>query len=101
MLCNPIKLAVFHSLAAVSLATAGCSTKQVAPPLSPGLCNTPAARRLVGKVKPTDAEAMRLTGATIVRQIAPGDPVIHDLRGNRVTIATDPASGRVVVAMCG
>jgi len=31
---------------------------------------------------------------------APGDPVTHDFRENRVTIAIDPA-GKVVEANCG
>ncbi|WP_245441356.1 I78 family peptidase inhibitor [Neorhizobium tomejilense] len=44
---------------------------------------------------------MRLTGATIVRQIRPDQMVTHDFRGNRVTIETDPATGRIVRATCG
>ena len=44
---------------------------------------------------------MRLTGANIVRQIAPGQPVQQDYTDARVTIETDPASGRVVRAYCG
>lgn len=68
---------------------------------APGICNPAAAQRLIGKAKPSDADAMRLTGATLVRQIAPGDAVTHDLRDNRVTVETDPASGRVTNATCG
>jgi len=101
MLPDSMKFAGSAPLTAVLLALAGCTTDQTAQTPTPGVCSAAAADRLVGAVKPTDAEAMRLTGATIVRQIAPGDPVTHDLRYNRVTIATDPASGRVVVAACG
>ncbi|MBY5775412.1 hypothetical protein HFN63_36410 [Rhizobium leguminosarum] len=36
-----------------------------------------------------------------MRQIAPGQPVTHDYREGRVTVETDPASGRVVGATCG
>ncbi|MBY5801824.1 hypothetical protein HFN61_32900 [Rhizobium leguminosarum] len=71
------------------------------PEISAGRCNAAAARTLVGKPKPTDEEAKRLTGATIVRQITPGQSVTHDYRDTRVTIQTDPASGRVVEATCG
>ncbi|GGE33791.1 hypothetical protein GCM10007276_08920 [Agaricicola taiwanensis] len=77
--------------------TASCS----APAATSGVCDAQAAQRLVGERKPTDADAMRLTGATIVRQIAPGQPVTQDYRDNRVTIETDPADGRVVRATCG
>ncbi len=68
---------------------------------SSGLCNLQAAQSLVGKLKPNDDDATRLTGATIVRQIAPGQPVTEDYRENRVTVETDPATGRVVRAVCG
>jgi hypothetical protein len=96
---SPTKLAA--SLATLAVALAGCATdRTVASPTS-GICDATAAQQLIGQPKPTDAEAMRLTGATLVRQIAPGDAVTHDLRANRVTVATDPATGRVVVVTCG
>ncbi|MCV9945121.1 I78 family peptidase inhibitor [Rhizobium sp. BT-175] len=66
-----------------------------------GRCDPVAARTFVGQAKPTDEEAKQRTRATIVRQIAPGQPVTHDYRDNRVTLETDPASGRVVGATCG
>lgn len=69
--------------------------------VSNGLCDPVAARALVGQPKPTDEEAKERTRATIVRQIAPDLPVTHDYRDNRVTLETDPASGRVVGATCG
>ena len=86
---------------AALLALAGCTASGTAPAPVAGVCDPDAAQRLVGQNKPTDADAMRLTGATIVRQIGPGDPVTQDLRDNRITIETDPASGRVVRATCG
>ncbi|MBZ9677923.1 hypothetical protein [Mesorhizobium sp. ES1-1] len=87
--------------AAALLAVVGCTTEQTSEASASGVCLPAAAQSLVGRAKPTDAEAMRLTGATIVRQIVPGAAATHDLRQNRVTIATDPATGRVVSASCG
>ncbi|MBB4440022.1 MULTISPECIES: I78 family peptidase inhibitor [Rhizobium] len=66
-----------------------------------GRCDAAAAQTLIGKPKPTDEEARRTTGATIARQIAPDQPVTHDYRADRITIETDPASGRVLRATCG
>ncbi len=69
--------------------------------VSQGRCDPVAAGALVGQPKPTDKEAKERTGATMVRQIAPGQPVTHDFRDNRVTLETDPTSGHVVGATCG
>lgn len=80
---------------------ASCNDKSVSLQPAQGLCNADAARELIGKPKPTDAEAMRLTNSKLVRQIEPGQMVTHDYRQERVTIETDPASGRVVGASCG
>lgn len=66
-----------------------------------GPCRPEAASGLVGKPKPTDDEARQLTGATAVRQIAPGQPVTMDYSPARVTIETDPRTGLVVRAACG
>jgi hypothetical protein len=64
-------------------------------------CDPTAAQALAGKPRLTDEEAMRLTGANIVRQIKPDQSVTHDFRENRVTIETDPATGRIVRGTCG
>lgn len=101
MLPDPMNFAVPVAAAAALLALTGCTTGPTVNAAAPGVCIAAAAQRLVGKAKPVDDDAMRLTGATIVRQIAPGDSVTHDLRNNRVTIETDPSSGRVVSATCG
>ncbi|MFP3546957.1 I78 family peptidase inhibitor [Rhizobium sp. SIMBA_035] len=66
-----------------------------------GQCNDSAARSLVGGTKPTGAEAMQLTNAKTLREIEAGQIVTHDYREDRVTIETDPGSGRVVSARCG
>ena len=101
MLREPIQFAAPATASAALLAFTGCTISQAPQASAAGVCDASAAQHLVGEVKPTDADAMRLTGATIVRQIAPGDPVTHDLRQNRVTVETDPVSGRVVGATYG
>jgi hypothetical protein len=72
----------------------------MAPPDVAG-CDPEAALRLVGKARPTDEGAARLTNAKIVRQIEPGQMVTQDYRIDRVTIETDPATAQVVAARCG
>lgn len=64
-------------------------------------CDASRVQVLVGKPKPTDAAAMQQSGATIVRQIQPGQMVTQDYNEGRVTIETDPTSGLVVRAACG
>jgi len=85
----------------VVLAFVGCTADDAQQPQEESRCSLEAAQKLVNKAKPTDEEAMRLTGATAVRQIKPGDMVTQDFREDRVTIETDPASGNVVAARCG
>ena len=63
--------------------------------------HTTAAEALAGKARVSDAEAQQATGATIVRQIRPGQGVTMDYRRERVTIETDPKSGKIVRAYCG
>ncbi len=70
-------------------------------PASTNQCRNDAAAALAGRDRVTDEEAKRLTGATIVRQIKPGQPVTLDYRQERVTIETDPKTGKIVRAFCG
>lgn len=65
------------------------------------MCRPDAAKALVGKAAVSDAEARRLTGATLVRQIQPGQAVTMDYRQERVTIETDTKTGKIVRAACG
>lgn len=93
-------------IAAVLLALAGCtsspsSSSAILTTARPGACDPAAAFRLAGHARLIDAEAKRLTGARIVRQIAPGQPVQQDYTDARVTIESDPSTGRVVRAYCG
>lgn len=67
----------------------------------PGICNQAAAAALAGKNRISDRRAKRLTGATIVRQIRPGQGVTMDYRRERVTIETHPRTNRIVRAFCG
>lgn len=64
-------------------------------------CRPDAAQALVGMDAISDAEARRLTGASLVRQIQPGQAVTMDFRQERVTIETDTKTGKIVRASCG
>ena len=89
-------------LAIAGLIIAGCwSGSQAATPPRAGLCNPSAAEALTGKNRISDRRAKRLTGATIVRQIRPGQGVTMDYRRERITIKTDPSTRRIVRAFCG
>ena len=93
------------AVTALALLVAGCQKEEEKAPdaaaVEAGVCKREAAEALAGKDRISDEEAMRLTGATIVRQIKPGDGVTMDLRQERVTIETDPATGKIVRAFCG
>lgn len=80
---------------------AGCQKAAEGPVAQAGVCRPEAAAALAGKAKISDAEAMQLTGATIVRQIKPGDAVTMDFRQERVTVETDAKTGKITRAMCG
>lgn len=84
-----------------ALAVAGCQSTASEPAGGPAACKRDAAEALAGKDRVTDDQAKQLTGASIVRQIAPGQPVTMDYRAERVTIETDPATGKIVRAACG
>ncbi|WP_386070846.1 I78 family peptidase inhibitor [Tahibacter sp. UC22_41] len=76
-------------------------TQAPSPTEEPGLCRRDAADALAGKDRLSDAEARRMTGASVVRQIQPGQGVTMDYRQERVTIETDPKTGKIVRAFCG
>ncbi len=93
------------SLAALTLAACQSDAQQApaatAAPGLPGKCREEAAEALAGKGRVSDAEAQQATGATIVRQIRPGQGVTMDYRRERVTIETDAKTGKIVRAYCG
>lgn len=82
------------------LALAGCQSARTGDQ-GDGLCRAEAANALAGKKRVDDAAARQLTGATIVRQVRPGDPVQQDLVNTRLTIETDPKTDTIVRAYCG
>lgn len=86
--------ALLASLALLALGACALADAQA------GTCSPEAAKRLAGSEAPSEAQAKRLTGASIVRRIAPGDPVTMDFNERRVTIEVD-AGGTVVRASCG
>ncbi|MER2535937.1 MAG: I78 family peptidase inhibitor [Rhizobiaceae bacterium] len=95
-----MKLMSAAALALTASAVAACQT-DAGSASTPGICRPQAAERLVGMNRLTDQQAMQLTGATLVRQIAPGQGVTLDYRQERVTIETDPRTGKITRASCG
>jgi len=93
-----------HRFAGLTVAavviSGGYSNAQAAPPRT-GVCNPAAAAALEGKTGISGRRAKRLTGATIVRQIRPGQGVTMDYRRERITIETDPGARKIVRAFCG
>ncbi len=89
--------------AVLLLAVAACQKEQApaAAEAQGGICKKDVAETLAGKDKMTDDAAMQLTGATIVRQVKSGDPVTMDFRQERITIETDPTTGKIIRAYCG
>jgi len=92
----------YHIVLAIVFA-AGLSGFSPSPAASrqPGVCNPAAADALAGKNRISDRKAKRLTGATVVRQIRPGQGVTMDYRRERVTIETDARTRRIARAFCG
>ena len=84
---------------AVFVITGCCSQAQAAP--TRGVCNPAAAEALTGKHRISDRRAKRLTGATLVRQIKPGQGVTMDYRSERITIETGPRTRKIIRASCG
>lgn len=91
------------SLALAVMAVGGCQseTQHAQAGGEPGMCRPKAAEALTGRDRVSDAEAMQITGASIVRQIKPGQGVTMDYRQERVTIETDPKTNKILRAMCG
>ena len=91
----------FAGLAIALLVPVGCHSESQAARVRAGVCNPDAAAALAGKNRISDRRAKRLTGATIVRQIKPGQAVTMDYRRERVTIETDDKTRKIVRAFCG
>jgi hypothetical protein len=87
-------------LAVALLLTAGCATAPAAE--TGGRCDAARAQKLVGRTRSekAGAEALRLSGATALRWIAPGTMVTMDYRENRINLRLDPKN-KIVVINCG
>jgi len=93
-----------HRLAVLTIAFAMTAVSYVpsrAANPQPGVCNPAAAEALASKNRISNRRAKQLTGATIVRQIKPGQGVTMDYRRERVTIETDPKTRKIARAFCG
>lgn len=88
-------------LAATTIVACQTDTGRAGRSAASGVCRGDAAESLTGMGRLTDEQAMQMTGATIVRQIAPGQGVTMDYRQERVTLETDPRTGRIIRASCG
>lgn len=66
-----------------------------------GVCDRAAADALGGKADMPDDQVKKLTGATMIRRIAPGAPVTMDFRQERITIEVDAKTSKIVRAFCG
>ena len=66
------------------------------------VCNAARAQQLVGRQATAElgAEAMRLTGAAMMRWLRPGDIVTMEYREDRLNVELD-ARGRVKALRCG
>jgi hypothetical protein len=87
------------------IATAGCQydkAPETAPAPPSGKCVAGGLAALTGKTRSeaTAAEALRLSGATKLRWIAPGMAVTMDYREDRLNLEID-AQGKIVRANCG
>ena len=76
-----------------------CATAQ---PPGPGTCDATNAQSLVGQSASSNiaAQAQRLTGATVVRWLLPGQIVTMEYRADRLSIVLD-ANNRVQAIRCG
>lgn len=91
----------FAGLTVALLVVVGCHSETKAASHQAGVCNPAAAAALADKNRISDRRAKRLTGATIVRQIKPGQGVTMDYRPERVTIETDDKTRKIVRPSCG
>ena len=89
-------------LALAALLAAGCATAPAAEAGATGGCDSSRAQKLLGRTKSArlGAQALRLSGATALRWIAPGSMVTMDFRENRINLRVD-SKNRVVKIDCG
>ena len=88
--------------AAMSMGCAATPPSEEVPVHGAGACDSAKAQKLVGR-EATSAlakEALRLTGASMMRWIAPDSVVTQDYREDRLNIHVD-ADNKVVRFACG
>ncbi len=84
-------------------ATSGCAAPMAVDGGEPaGACETSAAQSLVGqrKSEALGVDAMKRTGTSTIRWIAPGQPVSMDYRTDRLNIELDDQE-RIIRVTCG
>lgn len=81
------------------VALGACTTTGGGAPARLSKCKPKAAAALIGQVAPDDAAILRRTHSSIIRRLAPGDPMTKDYRVERITVTV--AEGRIVSASCG
>ena len=89
--------------AALMMAMAGCATAaEEAPVRGGGSCDASRAQGLIGRASSQDLgrEALRLTGARVVRVIPEGGMVTMDFSEDRVNLYLD-GKNKVVKVACG
>jgi hypothetical protein len=90
----------------LTLAAAGCMYDErpqtESPPAVAGKCVADGLARLTGKTRSeaVSKQALRLSGAKMIRWIAPGMAVTMDYREDRLNLETD-THGKITRAHCG
>ncbi|OTG66372.1 I78 family peptidase inhibitor [Acinetobacter silvestris] len=64
-------------------------------------CLPEEAQKLVGQTGLTDAQIQQKTQSSMIRTVAPGQPVTMDYRANRITVTIDSTSKKITNAACG
>lgn len=90
-------------LTAVALTACAHNPEQQAEQQSnkPSTCVADEAAKLVGQSGLSEAEIKAKTKASIVRAVAPGQPVTMDYREDRVTVVINAQSKTIIQATCG
>lgn len=102
--CDGLPMKIISVLVAAMTVTACARSAKPPAASSPDMltaCNGAAVQHLVGRerTRQTEAEAMRRSGASELRWLAPGEPASMDYRTDRLNLETD--GNRIVRIYCG